>query len=77
MKNIFAYRFGDFLVDGAFLIINTLFIVFLSNLANIPPQYAGLIIMFYKSWDTISDPLVGILSDRFKSKIGRCNVLFF
>jgi oligogalacturonide transporter len=76
LRNILAYGSGDFFGGGSFLIISTLFMVFLTNVAKIPPQYAGLIVMVGKCWDAISDPLVGILSDRSKSKYGRRHVFF-
>jgi oligogalacturonide transporter len=76
LRNILAYGSGDFFGGGSFLIISTLFMVFLINVAKIPPQYAGLIVMIGKAWDAISDPLVGILSDRSKSKYGRRHVFF-
>jgi oligogalacturonide transporter len=75
-KNILAYGSGDFFGGGSFLIISTLFMVFLTNVAKIPPQYAGLIVLIGKAWDAISDPLIGILSDRSKSKFGRRHVFF-
>jgi len=77
LRNILAYGSGDFYGGGSFLIISTLFMVFLTNVAKIPPQYAGLIVMIGKAWDAISDPLIGILSDRSKSKRGRRHVFFF
>lgn len=76
LRNILAYGFGDFFGGGSFLIISTLFMVFLTTVAKIPPQYAGLIVMIGKLWDAISDPLVGILSDRNKSKHGRRHIFF-
>ncbi len=75
-RNILAYGSGDFFGGGSFLIISTLFMVFLTNVAKIPPQYAAIVVLVGKGWDAISDPLFGILSDKTKSRFGRRRVYF-
>lgn len=74
--NVLAYGCGDFFGGGSFLIISTLFMVFLTNVAKIPPQYAAIVVLIGKGWDAISDPLFGILSDKTKSRWGRRRVYF-
>ncbi|MCY1153108.1 MAG: MFS transporter [Sphaerochaetaceae bacterium] len=75
-RNILAYGCGDFFGGGSFLIISTLFMVFLTNVAKIPPQYAAIVVLVGKGWDAISDPLFGILSDKTKSRFGRRRIYF-
>ncbi len=75
-RNILAYGCGDFFGGGSFLIISTLFMVFLTNVAKIPPQYAAIVVLIGKGWDAISDPLFGILSDKTKSRFGRRRIYF-
>lgn len=75
-RNVLAYGCGDFFGGGSFLIISTLFMVFLTNVAKIPPQYAAIVVLIGKGWDAISDPLFGILSDKTKSKWGRRRIYF-
>ncbi|MGD1822909.1 MAG: MFS transporter [Pleomorphochaeta sp.] len=75
-QNILAYGCGDFFGGGSFLIISTLFMVFLTNVAKIPPQYAAIVVLIGKGWDAISDPLFGILSDKTKSRWGRRRIYF-
>ncbi len=75
-RNILAYGCGDFFGGGSFLIISTLFMVFLTNVAKIPPQYAAIVVLIGKGWDAISDPLFGILSDKTKSRWGRRRIYF-
>ena len=75
-NNILAYGCGDFFGGGSFLIISTLFMVFLTNVAKIPPQYAAIVVLIGKGWDAISDPLFGILSDKTKSRWGRRRIYF-
>lgn len=71
-----AYGVGDIYGGGSFLIVGVLFLVFLTNVEGLSGVQAGSIIMIGKAWDAITDPLMGILSDRTKSKFGRRRVYF-
>jgi len=44
---------------------------FLTNVAGLPPGLAGSILMITKIWDAITDPIVGMWSDRTKHPLGR------
>lgn len=44
---------------------------FFTNVAGLSPGLAGSILMIGKIWDAINDPMVGVLSDRTKSRWGR------
>lgn len=66
-----AYGAGDM---GAGLTSNLLafsFLIFLTNVAGLEPLAAGTVLLIGKIWDAINDPLVGILSDRTRSRWGR------
>jgi len=76
LKNYLAYGCGDFYGGGAFLIISTLFIFFLTKVEHISPAMAGFIVFVGKAWDAVSDPLFGIISDRTESKWGRRRCYF-
>ena len=52
-------------------LINTLLLVFMTNQLGIEPAIAGSVIFFTRIYDMISDPIVGVLSDRTKSRWGR------
>ena len=43
-------------------------LVFFTNVAGIPPGLAGSILMIGKVWDAINDPIVGVLTDKTKSR---------
>ncbi|MFA9397739.1 MAG: MFS transporter [Clostridiaceae bacterium] len=75
-KNMIAYGIGDIYGGGAFLIISTLFLNFLTDTAFIAPILAGTIIAIGKVWDAITDPVMGYISDHTKSKYGRRRVYF-
>lgn len=66
-----AYGAGDM---GAGLTSNLLavsFLIFLTNVAGLEPWLAGSVLTIGKIWDLVNDPLVGMLSDRTKTRWGR------
>jgi oligogalacturonide transporter len=71
-----AYGIGDIYGGGSFLIVGVLFLVFLTNVEGLSGVAAGSIIFIGKAWDAITDPLMGILSDRTKSRFGRRRIYF-
>lgn len=73
---LISYGLGDLYGGGSFLIISTLFIYFLTDVVGLSPVLAGLTVFVGKAWDAISDPLMGLLSDRTKSRFGRRRVYF-
>ncbi len=74
--HLIAYGVGDFYGGGSFLIISLLFMFFLTDIVGLPPALAGLVMLPGKIWDAISDPLMGYLSDRTKSRFGRRRIYF-
>jgi GPH family glycoside/pentoside/hexuronide:cation symporter len=56
---------------GPGTIIPFWYLYFLTNIAKLDPALAGLAILVGKIWDAINDPLVGILSDRTRTRWGR------
>ncbi len=58
------------------LAIQTYFqLYFLTDVARIDPSSAAWIIGITRLWDAFNDPIVGLISDRIKSKFGRRRVL--
>lgn len=45
--------------------------IFLTDVAGLNPGLAGWVLLVGKIWDAINDPIVGVLSDRTKSRWGR------
>ncbi len=66
-----AYSSGVFLSGGSFYIIGIYFIAFLTNVEGLTPSQAGTVILFAKLSDALSDPIMGIVTDRTRSKYGR------
>jgi len=67
----FFFGFGDVYGGGVFNIINFFYAIFLTDVVKIPPAYASVIFLLGKIWDAVTDPIMGYISDRTKSKWGR------
>ncbi len=48
---------------------------FLTDVARLEPATAGWVMGITRAWDAVNDPVVGLLSDRIRSKHGRRRVL--
>ena len=64
------YGMAEFYGGGAFVIINTFFLVFLTKALGIPAALAGAIPMVGKVWDAVTDPMMGNITDRTVSRFG-------
>ena len=64
-----AYGAADMYGGGTFLIISIFYLEFLTRL-GIPSILAGTIPLIGKIWDAVSDPIMGTIVDRTKSKYG-------
>ena len=51
------------------------FSFFLTTIAGIQPAVAGVISMAAVLWDAVTDPIIGLWSDRTKNPRGRMNVM--
>ncbi|HOE21136.1 MAG TPA: MFS transporter [Spirochaetota bacterium] len=71
-----AYGLGDLAINIGYTTIGFYLLFFLVNVAGIPAQWAGLIFFIARAWDAITDPIMGMISDRTKSRFGRRRVYF-
>ena len=65
-----TYGIGEIFGGGCFVIINAFFIVFLTDAVGMNAALAGTIPMIGKIWDAITDPIMGNIVERTKSKYG-------
>ena len=71
LKTKLAYGAGDLGPAITANIMAFFLLVFFTNVAGIRPGVAGLILLIGKVWDAVNDPIVGVLSDRTRSRWGR------
>jgi len=67
----FAFGAGDVGPATATGIMSFFLMYFFTDVARIRPDAAGLILLINKIWDSINDPLVGVISDRMHTRWGR------
>lgn len=65
-----AYGAADIYGGGAFVIISTFYTVFLTKALGMPVAMAGTIPLVGKVWDAVTDPIMGNITDRTKSRLG-------
>jgi len=65
------YCYTNIFIGGAGYIISMYFSIFLTRVVGLDIRYAGFITMIAVVWDGINDPLMGIITDRTRSKYGR------
>lgn len=65
-----CYGLADIYGGGAFVIIGTFFTVFLTKALGMSPALAGTIPLIGKVWDAVTDPLMGNIADRTRSRFG-------
>ena len=68
-KGFFA--FADFYGGGGQALISVLYLVFLTDVIKLNAVLAGVVVLISEIWDAISDPLMGLLSDNTRTKMGR------
>lgn len=74
MKNIFQktlYGSGESIAVVGITVIGLYFLYFLTDIVGLSPALAGAIFMIGRMFDAITDPIVGIISDRTNTRFGR------
>lgn len=66
-----AYGAGDLGPAITANVLSVFLLIFFTNVAGLKPGLAGSILMIGKIWDAISDPIIGVMSDRTRSRWGR------
>jgi len=66
-----GFGMGDIYGGGSYLIVGSLYLIFLTDVVRLNPALAGIVLLLSKGWDAVSDPLMGGLSDRTRTRFGR------
>lgn len=65
------YSYANIYMGGAGYIISMYFTVFLTDVVNLSLKSAGIIVMIATVWDAVTDPVMGIITDRTRAKTGK------
>ncbi|MBR3803185.1 MAG: MFS transporter [Clostridia bacterium] len=65
------YSYANIYMGGAGYIISMYFTIFLTDVVNLSLNQAGIIVMLATVWDAVTDPVMGIITDRTRSKTGK------
>lgn len=65
------YGSGDLGIAGIGMMRSIFYALYLTDVVGIEPRLASLGALIGIAWDAINDPIIGTLSDRVKSKLGR------
>jgi oligogalacturonide transporter len=76
LRTKLCYASGDIYGGGAFMIFSLLFMNFLVLVEGLPVVATTVIIFIGKLWDAITDPIVGRMSDKTRSRFGRRRIFF-
>lgn len=71
LLRIVSYGAGDFAFNLSFTFSSLFLLYFYTDVLGIPAGTAGLIIMIALIWEGITDPVIGMLANRTKSRWGR------
>ena len=76
LKAKLSYASGDIYGGGAFVIFSLLFMNFLVLVEGLPIFATTVIIFIGRLWDAVTDPIMGRISDRTRSRFGRRRLFF-
>ena len=66
-----VFAFGDVFGGGAAATLAVMYLLYLTDIVGLPPGLAGSTIVVSKVWDAINHPLMGVITDRTRSRWGR------
>jgi oligogalacturonide transporter len=76
LREKLSYACGDIYGGGAFMVFSLLFMNFLVLVEGLPVVATTVIIFIGKLWDAVTDPIVGRISDKTRSRFGRRRIFF-
>ena len=70
-KEKFGYGLGDTASHFVWDMVGFWLLLFYTDILEIPPAAAGTIMLVARIWDMVSDPIMGVISDRTNTRWGR------
>lgn len=74
LKTGLGYAAGDLGISLAYFAVGFFFLYYLTDVVGLSASLAGVVVLIGKLWDGVNDPLIGIMSDRTRSRHGRKRV---
>jgi GPH family glycoside/pentoside/hexuronide:cation symporter len=71
-----SYASGEIAIGFSQTVVAILFLFYLTDVARLPAILAGLVIYIGVFWDAVSDPIMGMISDHTRTRLGRRRVYF-
>src|SRR6185369_15464427 len=65
------YGSGDWGISSIGMLRSIFYAIYLTDVVGIEPRLASFGALAGIIWDAINDPIIGVLSDRMKSRLGR------
>lgn len=65
------YSSANITTSGAGYVVSLYYMKFLTDVVNLPLAWAGLVTTIAVVWDAITDPIMGVITDRTRSKYGK------
>lgn len=65
------YSSANITTSGAGYVVSLYYMKFLTDVVNLPLAWAGLVTTIAVVWDAITDPIMGVVTDRTRSKYGK------
>ncbi len=66
-----VFAAGDVFGGGGVATLSVLYLFYLTDIVGLPPGLAGTTVVVSKVWDAINHPLMGVITDRTRSRWGR------
>jgi GPH family glycoside/pentoside/hexuronide:cation symporter len=66
-----GYGVADVGASLTYVAVNTWLLYFLVNIVQLAPLLAGLVFLAGRVLDAVTDPIMGVVSDRLKARVGR------
>lgn len=70
-RQIISYGVGDFAFCLSFQLCSLYLLYYYTDIVGLPAATAGMIIMVALVWEGVSDPLVGVIANRTRTRWGR------
>jgi len=73
----FLYGSGDFGISSVGMMRSIFYVIYLTDVVGLEPRLASFGGLFGIVWDAVNDPLIGLLTDRVRSRWGRRRPFLF